>query len=215
MSAEPEGAVEKRARDPVGTADSILQAALIEFSQAGFAGARIDRVAERAAVNKRMIYHYFGNKEQLYIAVLEASYGAMRAAEAKLDLARLEPEAAITALIDFTWEYFVKHPDFLNLVNGENLLQGKYLAQSARIRDMHSPLLTSVSDVLARGRAAGVFREGLEAIGVNMTIAALCYHYLNNRYTGAVIYDRDLSSDAALAQRWAFVREAVLRILKP
>jgi TetR/AcrR family transcriptional regulator len=63
---DPKAAV----RNPLQSRHRILEAALTEFAAKGFAGARVDAIARRARINKRMLYHYFGNKEGLFRAVL-------------------------------------------------------------------------------------------------------------------------------------------------
>ncbi|VTM87945.1 Rut operon repressor [Raoultella ornithinolytica] len=114
-------------RDPVATQNRILKAAKREFAQKGLGGARIDVVAEKAKSNKRMIYHYFGSKEQLFQKVVEDSYLDIRAAEKKLNLDSLEPKEAVEALVRFTWNYYLKNPEFLTLVNSENLHRAVHL----------------------------------------------------------------------------------------
>ena len=139
-------------RDPERTSAAILAAAVKEFHEKGYSGARIDAIAARAGANKRMIYHYFGDKEALYLAVLESGYVGIRSAEAGLRLADLPPKEAIERLIDFTWLYFLDHPEFLSLLNTENLHRAKYLKRSARVFNLHSPLVAALSDILKRGR---------------------------------------------------------------
>ncbi len=203
-----------RTREADVTRRRILDAAKAEFARLGLAGARVDAIAARAKANKRMIYHYFGSKEGLYVAVLEDAYGAIRAAEQQLRLADLPPQEAIRQLVEFTWGYFIRNPEFLTLVNTENLYRARYLKKSRVIRDLHTPLISMVGSILERGVAAGVFREGLDPVQVNLTIAAIGYHYLNNRYTGSIIYDRDLGTPDALDARLAFNVDTVLRLLR-
>lgn len=203
-----------RPREADATRRHILDAAKADFARLGLAGARVDAIAARAKANKRMIYHYFGNKEGLYVAVLEDAYGAIRAAEKQLKLEDLSPEDAIVRLVTFTWTYFIKNPEFLTLVNTENLYRARYLKKSRVIRELHTPLIETVGMILERGIAAGVFRPGLDPVQVNMTIAAVGYHYLNNRFTGSIIYGRDLNTPEALEQRLAFNIETVLRLLR-
>jgi len=203
------------ARDPARTRARILEAATAEFAAHGLGGARVDRIAGRAGANKRMIYHYFGSKDDLFLAVLESAYSAIRAAERGLDLEHLEPSEAIRRLIAFTWRYFLDHPEFLRLVNSENLHQASHLKRSTVIREMHSPFVKMVADVLARGEAAGVFRPGVDPVQLNITIAALGYYYLTNRHTSSIIYDRDLMAPEALDARLAFITENVLGYLRP
>ena len=109
---KPKGERNGTSRDPEGTKTAILKAATREFSEKGYGGARIDAIAAQAEINKRMLYHYFGGKEDLYLAVLEEAYIGIRRAEAKLDLAHRDPVEGVRELVQFTFRYFLDHPSF-------------------------------------------------------------------------------------------------------
>ena len=145
-------------RDPDATKAKILAAAWHEFAQKGFAGARVDAIATRSGANKRMIYHYYGDKEGLFIAVLEAAYDRVRSAELALDLEHMEPVAAMRRMVEFTFDSFVKDRSFIQLLNNENLYKARHLKKSTRVARMHSPLIGMIDDILRRGVETGVFR---------------------------------------------------------
>ncbi len=203
-----------RTRDPVATRQRILDAATREFARLGFGGARVDAIARRAKANKRMIYHYFGNKNRLFLAVLESAYGSIRTAEQALDLEHLEPEDALRTLTEFTWQYYLAHPEFLTLVNSENLHKARHLKQSTRVGEMFSALVEMVRKILQRGVRKGVFRKGIDPVQLNITIAAIGYYYLTNRFTGSIIFKRDLMAPKALKQRLAFNVETIMRLVR-
>lgn len=202
-----------RVRDPEATRQRILLAARSEFARLGLGGARVDTIALRAKANKRMLYHYFGGKQSLFLAVLESAYADIRAAERALDLDHLDPVAAITRLVTFTWEYYLKHPEFLTLVNSENLHKARHLKQSRSIKDIQAPLVAMVARILERGVREKVFRKGVDPVQLNITIAAIGYYYLTNRHTGSILFGRDMMAPAALKARLAFNVETVLSIL--
>jgi AcrR family transcriptional regulator len=185
-------------RDPERTAATILAAAVREFGEKGYGGARIDAIAERSGANKRMIYHYFGDKEALYLAVLEQIYAGIRSAELRLNLRNLEPIPALHKLVRFTWDYFLEHPEFLSLLHTENLHKAKYLKRSARAADLNSPLIALISEILQRGVAKGEFRTGVDPLKLYITIASVGFFYLSNRWTLSVIFRRDLTTDAEI-----------------
>lgn len=187
-------------RDPERTQASILAAATLEFAEKGFGGARVDAIASRAGANKRMLYHYFGDKEALYLAVLEAAYAGIRGAEATLDLAGRPPEEGLRELALFTWRYFVSHPEFLSLLGTENLHRARFLKRSKRIREMQTHLMTELSAVLARGQRAGVFAADIDPLNVYLTMAALAVFYLSNQYTLSVIFGRELAAPENMAE---------------
>lgn len=202
-------------RNPVQNRRTILDAATHEFATKGFSGARIDAIAVRAGSNKRMLYHYFGNKEDLYLAVLEETYRGIRLAEASLNLSHLEPEEGIRRLVLFTWQYFIDHPEFLSLLNTENLMKARFLERSERIRDLHSPLVSLLSDLLERGVRKGVFRAGVGPVQLYITIAGLGFFYMSNRWTLSTIFGQDLAAEKVLAERGEHIVEVVLGYLRP
>lgn len=213
--AKPARAISAK-RDPERTRESILAAASAEFAAKGLSGARVDQIAKRAGANKRMLYHYFGNKEALYLAVLERVYAARRGSEQTLDFAHLDPEDAIRMLVEFNFSYCAAHPEFISLINNENLHGGKHLKMSRRVRDLHSPLIRSIKDVLARGAASGVFRGGVDPVELYISIAALGYFYFSNNATLSAIFNRDFRSrdeqekrrDHAVGVILGYLREA-------
>lgn len=201
-------------RDPERTRRAILEAAVREFATRGIGGARVSRIAETAGVNKRMLYHYFGNKEGLYIAALESVYGAIRERELALDVDRLGPRDGMKALIATVWRHFLEHPEFVSLLNSENLHRARHVAKSSRIRSLQSPLLAMIEKLLARGVAAGLFRPGVDPVQLYLSIAGLCYFYVSNRYTLSVVFERDLMAPRALRRRLTHVTEMVLAYLE-
>jgi AcrR family transcriptional regulator len=202
-------------RDPERTRAAILAAATEEFTAHGLNGARVDEIATRSGVNKRMIYYYFGDKNGLYLAVLEEIYADIRNAEIRLHLADRDPVDAMRELVAFTWNYFIEHPEFLSLLSTENLHRAKHLKTSRKIRELHSPLVGLITTVLARGVKAKVFRAGVDPIQLYITIASLGFFYLSNRFTLSTIFGRDLSTVEALAERGRHIEDVVLSYLRP
>jgi AcrR family transcriptional regulator len=202
-------------RDPERTSASILAAAVAEFTEKGYAGARIDAIAERSGANKRMIYHYFGDKDGLYMAVLESAYVGIRSAEAELHLADLEPVAAIERLVGFTWDYFIAHPEFLSILSAENLHRAKFLKKSKRILQLHSPLVSMISDVLKRGAERGEFRNDADPVYVYVSIASLGIFYLSNRWTLSTIFTRDLTAQPEIRAWGRHIAAVILGYLRP
>jgi AcrR family transcriptional regulator len=201
-------------RNPERTRAAILASALAEFARFGLGGARVDRIAERAGANKRMLYHYFGNKEALFLAVLESRYAHIRTAERELELEHLDPREALEQLVAFTWTYYLKHPEFMTLLNSENLHKGRHVRRSRRVRDMHSPLVETLAAILARGERAGTFRKGIDPVQLYISIAGEGYFYLSNRYTLSQIFGRDLMEPAALAARSKHITEVIVNAVR-
>ncbi len=179
-------------RDPDLTRARILRAARDEFMRHGYSGARVERISRAAKSSDRMIYYYFGSKEALYIEVLESVYVALGAAEAALALDLDDPERALVELIAFTWNYYLVHPEFVALLANENLLRGRHITKSVKVRQLSRPVLDILGNILAVGMQRGVFRAGLDVKHVYLTIAALGYFYLSNRYTLSSFLGDDL-----------------------
>ena len=204
----------KNGRDPLRTRSRILDAATAEFARYGLGGARVDRIARRAGANKRMLYYYFGAKETLFLAVLEASYAAIRSAERDLDLEHRDPREALKRLVEFTWRYYLEHPEFMTLLNSENLHKGRHVHRSERVRELHSPLVETLGTILRRGARQGLFRPGVDPVQLYISIAGEGYFYLSNRYTLSRIFDRDLMAPRALAGRARHITQTILNSVR-
>lgn len=205
----------ERIRDPERTRALILEAAIAEFAQNGLSGARVDAIAARSGANKRMLYHYFGNKEDLYLAALEHVYAAIRLRERGLHLEDLPPAEAMRKLILVTWRHFIEHPEFLSLLATENLHRAKYLKQSRFVRELHSPLVKMIADILERGAREGVLRSGVDPVQLYISIASLGWFYLSNRFTLGTIFGKDLESAEALDARALHIVEVIMGYLRP
>jgi AcrR family transcriptional regulator len=202
-------------QDPEGMRTRILSAATAEFARHGYGGARIDRIAEVAGANKRMLYYHVGKKEALYLAVLEGAYEHIRAAERQLNLEELGPEDAIVKLLTFTWQYYLDNPEFLALLNEENQHRARHIRRSRKIKELHSPFVTLIADILRRGGASGRLRKGIDPVQLYISIAALSYFYQSNSSTLGVIFGRDLLSEESKAERLAHMTDLVLAALRP
>jgi len=197
------------------TRGRILDAARAEFAANGLAGARVDEIASRAGANKRMLYAYFGNKEDLWVAVLEAAYAHKRAEEGTLQVDGLPPAEAMARLVRFNLRYTARHPEFVALLNQENIHRAAYLARSEEVPALYLPLLASVRDVLRRGAEEGVFRAGVDPLQAYVTVVALGHFYVSNRHTLSAIFGTGLDAEAAIAAREAHCVEVVLGWLRP
>jgi len=201
-------------RNPARNQERILKAATGEFARFGLGGARVDRIAARAGANKRMLYYYYGNKEDLFLAVLEARYAHIRRAELGLHLLDLDPVQGMRRMVEFTWDYYLRHPEFLTLLNSENLHRARHLKRSRDIAAMHSPLIALLRDLLLRGERAGKFKKGVDPVQLYISIAALGYFYLSNRHTLSTIFERDLLAPKSKAERLKHMTELVLGYLR-
>jgi AcrR family transcriptional regulator len=195
-------------RDPEGMRLRILEAAKQEFSAHGLAGARVDRIAAKAGANKRMLYYHVGNKDELYLAVLEGAYDKIRSEERGLDLEHLDPPEAIRRLIEF-----LRNPEFLSLLQTENLARARHLKRSTKVKSMHSPFVEMIRTVVRRGVESGDFQVAVDPVQLYISIAALSFFYLSNSATLGVIFGRDLLAKDAKDERLAHMVGLVLAAL--
>jgi AcrR family transcriptional regulator len=204
---------EGRTQDPEGVKRDILAVATTEFASNGFSGARVDEIAARTATSKRMIYYYFGSKRGLYLAVLEHAYSEIRKIEVGLNLAAVEPELAIKALVGYTFDYQTSHPEFPRLVMIENIHGAENLRNSKVMERINSrsQIIDTLQDIITRGQQAGKFRAGLDPIDLHMTMSALSFFQVANRATFSAIFNVDMVSPQALALRRAQVIDIVAR----
>jgi AcrR family transcriptional regulator len=215
MSDEPALEPRKsRKNNPEKTRENILQEAIVEFVQQGLSGARVDAIAERTHTSKRMIYYYFGSKEQLYVEVLEKLYGDIRRTENRLHLAELEPREAIRRLVEFTFDHHDRNVDFVRIVCIENIHNAEYVKQSDAIKAMNNTILDSLGEILQRGAEAGVFRSGLVPLDVHLLISSFCFYRVSNRHTFGEIFQIDLPDEAIKQRHREMICESVLRYLQ-
>ena len=193
------------------TREAILRAATQVFAQHGFAGGRIEQISKAAGSYDRMIYYYFGSKEGLFIAVIEDTYRRFNEAEQALALDVAQPLQALDELIRFVWRYYQQNPEFITLLNTENLLHGRHIAKSDKARGYSSPVINITDSVLRSGAALGLFRPELSARDLYLMIASMAYFYLSNRYTLSSFLGENLAAPAALAHWEGFVIDAVRR----
>ena len=202
------GVREKAAK---ATRDGILRAAIKVFAKHGYDGGSVEKISQAARSYDRMIYYYFGSKEGLFIEVLEETYRRFNEAESQLITDLKQPVASLKVVVGFMWTYYQKHPEFISLLNTENLHRGAHIAKSLRARDYSSNAIAVLARVLESGAAQGVFRKDVAARDVYLMIASMGYFYLSNRYTLSAFLGEVLESTAALAHWESFLIGSVLR----
>lgn len=204
----------RRKYDPEETKRNILDVATQEFSAMGLTGARVDAIAERTNTTKRMLYYYFESKEGLYQAVLEKVYGDIRALEQDLHVSELTPVEGMRKLVEFTFDYHDRHRDFVRLITIENIHGAKFVEQLKTFKSNNASVIHSIEDLLARGVAAGAFRDDVDAIDLHLMISSMCFHRIGNRHTFGTAFGRDPSHPRLRTRHRAMIVDAVLRFLR-
>lgn len=202
-------------RNPEATRASILASAQIEFAEFGLGGGRIDRIAKRAKANKQLVYYYFGSKDDLYRAALEATYTEIREREKELDLTALPPVDAMKRLIEFSLDYLNEHREFIRLVADENAQGARHLRESELAKRTNSPLLGLISQTLDRGAQTGVFRAGIDPLNLYISIAGMTFFYFANGATLSTIFGRDLNGGEAIEAYREHIVSLTMNGLKP
>jgi TetR/AcrR family transcriptional regulator len=202
-----------RRRDPVASRQKILEAGMRHFARAGLDGARVTDIIRDAQFSHRMLYHYFKSKEELYEATLEFAYRQIREAERELHMENLDPVEGVSLLVSFTFDYYVKNPEFMALLSQENLNGGRYVRRSGHLRDIQQPLISSLEDLLQRGHRTGVFARAMDPIQLYIDIAGLCYFGIVNRHTLSAIFDASIAEDPYLVARKTHVVDFIISAL--
>ena len=205
----------RKPKAPEANRARILAAATVEFASRGFKGASMDAIAARTNTTRALINYYFGSKEQLYLSVLERVYAEIREAEIKLDLDHLPPVEAIRRIVEFTYNYYFEHEDFVRLVVAENQAKGRHMKKSAAMRTVNRPIVETLGAVIARGQADGTFRADVDPIDVHMSIAALGMFNVTNQYTFGAIFQRAMGAKGDVPKRRRMVADMVLSWLRP
>lgn len=191
-----------------------MTAAVSEFADKGYDGARVDEIAMHAGVNKNLIYHHFQSKDGLFAAVLEYTYEAIRTRQKDLELRDMDPVTGMRKLVIFTGRIWVQLPEFQRLLHSENLHEGEHVKRSATIPQMYNPLLDTIRDLLDRGVKTGQFRTGIDAIDLYVSISALTAHYITNRYTFEAIFGKRLMTPKRIQQRLDHAADMILRYVQ-
>ena len=202
-----------RQRDAARTRAEILEIATEEFARLGYTGARIDEIAARIHTTKRMIYYYFGGKEQLFTAVLERAYAVIRQQEQTLDVGHLDPAAAIRRLAELTFDHHEAHPDFIRLVSIENIHEAEHITASETIGALNSPAIDIIGRILAEGREQGVFTAEVDAVDLHAMISSFCFFRVANRHTFGALFGRDLTAADRREHYRTMLGDLVLRYL--
>ena len=191
---KPKTRLKTRKNDPERTKRDIIDVATVEFAAEGYSGARVDTIAAKTRTSKRMIYYYFGGKEQLYLAVLEEAYRSIRTLESSLDSEKVGAVEALRRLVEATFDHDERNPNFIRLVSIENIHRGRHLKRSSQLRGLNASIIETLKRILERGRAEGVFKREIDPIDLHLAISSYCFFRVANRHTFGTLFDRDLSN---------------------
>ena len=212
--AKAKSAKARQTRNADATRTKILQAAINEFGERGFAAASTDDMAERCGVNKRMIYYYYGSKEGLYLAALETVFENLVAREREIKIEDLDPAVAIEAMINLKIDYYLENPHFVSFLSMENFYKARHLRKSKKLASFRVTLTDLITRILKRGQRSGQFRADVEPIDFYVSMCALCIMYFSNQHTFGVIFEREMMTRTNLERRRRTVIDFVLGYLQ-
>jgi len=200
-----------RGLSAIATRAQILKAAIEIFSTFGYEGGSTEKISRLAKSHDRMIYYYFGSKQGLYVAAIQEIYKQFNEAEAKLKFDINKPVEALQEVAHFIWNYYQKHPEFITLLNNENLHRGEFISTSRETKEFSSPAISIVDKVLDQGKSLGIFRQDITARDIYLLIASMGYFYLSNQYTLSAFLGEKITTKAKLAHWGRFMDDVVLR----
>jgi TetR/AcrR family transcriptional regulator len=213
LAAKSGGRARRPTEGSLKTREMIMEAATEEFGSKGFDGARVDVIAMRAGVQKNLIYHHFGQKDQLFTTVLERMYEVIRARQQDLRIRNLDPVEGMRRLVVFTGKIWIQYPHFQRLIYSANLHGGRHVRASDYITNVYHPLVETISDLLKRGREAGLFREEIDPIDLYVSISALTAHYFSKYHSLEAIFQERMMTPQRLQQRLKHASEVILRFV--
>lgn len=174
----------------------------------------MDEIALRSRANKNMIYHYYSSKDGLFQAVLEEMYSTIRAHQGDMEIKNLDPTKGMRVLVESMFDVFQQFPEFVSLLQSENLAKAGHIKSSAKIAALYNPLTTILGNLLRRGGADGVFRSGINPIDLYVSISSLAAYHLSNRYTLSALFGTNIGSVAAVRRRRAHVVDVILHYVR-
>lgn len=199
-------------RNPELSRQNILRAAEAEFAEKGIYGARVDKIAADAEINKRMLYAYFGDKETLYKVTLSHVYKRMERVEREIVDCRYTGKILIEKIISAYFEFLKNNPNFVNILMWENLNQGRYLRQIEGSIIERGTIQYFVAE-LENGKKNGVFREDIDSWHTAVSLITTCFANFSNQHTLSKLFHADMSSDEMIEQRKKHTMDLMLAYL--
>lgn len=202
----------ERKRDSERSKQRILDAAEAEFAEKGFYGARVDEIALKADINKRMIYAYYTDKENLYKQVLIRVYKRMECVEEELVSQNLSGTELIRRIIEAYFDFLRDNQSFVNILMWENLNQAKYLRE-VESSYIERNTLDYFRKKLDEGIAQGVFSKKVDAGQTVISLITMCFANFSNQYTLSKMFGVDLTGEALMEQRKQHTIQVMLAYL--
>lgn len=199
-------------RNPQKSKTAILSAAENEFAQKGFFGARVDEIATKADINKRMIYAYFGDKEELYSQVLLHNYSKMEEIENQLVKENYQGTQLVKNVISTYFDFLYNNPNFVNILMWENLNKGNYLNRLEN-SSIERKSIKHFIQTIEKGKEDGIFKTDIDSFQVVISMITTCFANFSNQYTLSKLFHTDLSDKDIIEKRKQHTIQLVLSYL--
>ena len=197
--------------------EKLLNAALAEFGDKGFSGARVDEIATSAGASKQALYHHFGSKEGIFAAAVQEAYRRLRAPDRRINLRlkELEPRAALRYFIDNLFKSPVDTIQFQRIIHDENRFKAVHTRDATDAKQAYSDLIDIIGSILERGQKAGVFRSDIDPKELYVFIAGVLVYRITNAYTLSTMLGLALDRDKGARLSRQLAIELILDALRP
>ncbi|MFA5262561.1 MAG: TetR/AcrR family transcriptional regulator [Opitutaceae bacterium] len=186
-------------RNPDRTRRRLLQAGIRFFSAHGYHAVSVDQIVEAAKVNKRMVYHYFGSKEELFQAALVDVYGRLESIEFQAVEQGKSPREKLSRVLEAYFKFLDQNPEFVQLLLWENLEKGRHIAAENHLLTKN-PFMNRFRQIVEEGIASGDFNAGINIPHLLIHFIGLCFIYHSNRYSLSQSLGIDLGAAKVKAQ---------------
>lgn len=197
-------------RNPQKSRANLLKAGVKLFSERGYDGVSVDEIVQRAGVNKRMLYHYYGNKDGLYVEVLRVVFAELES----LEIAALTEEAstadAIRKVLKEYFNFLEGHPEFVSLLMWENLHRGRFLDVHPNLLSK-SQVLDRLRKIVAHAQTAGEIEQDVDARHLLVLLYGACFIYQSNRFTLRHTMELDCRRPSVLREGLQLAQNIIVR----
>lgn len=195
------------------TREKILAAAVDEFAEKGFYGARVDAIAEASGINKRMIYAHFESKEKLYTKVLLIAYEWVAECERGFMKNDISPKEAIRFIVQRSFEFLLDNPKFIRLLMWENLNRAVSIPKD-ELTKLKAPTFEYMKRQIRLGKESGAFRQDIDEHQIVLSLMNFGFAHFSNSHTMSALLDRDLASRGEVLARAEFISDMIVKYLE-
>ncbi|HBR92970.1 MAG TPA: TetR/AcrR family transcriptional regulator [Opitutae bacterium] len=196
-------------RNPEKTKRALLDAGIELFSACGYDGVAVDEIVALAGCNKRMLYHYYSNKEGIYIEVLRQVFGELEAYEMQGVQEATDTATAIREILAQYFGFLQGHPEFVSLLMWENLNQAQFLNAHPDLLTK-TPILERLTEILKQGAERGEIESSADPRHLLIALIGICFIYFSNQHTLRHSIGLDLRDPAVRKQGLKLAQDVLI-----